>query len=146
MPYREKIAWMKLLLHAPFWGVYGWITWLLLSGENVGAFGYGALVLLLAAINWGVPAVASRGVRTVELDAPDEREDLIYLRSIEVGFRAMMTASIVMAIGALLFQNALPPLWADSAHDVIFHGILLLMGIANTAVFAAQVLFFRRPI
>jgi len=133
MSFREKSAWITLVTTAVVYGVY--FARVGLRGPPAGFLGpLGVTVLLLVALQavlHGIAAVAApreAGVRR------DERERLIDLRSLRVGFYTAQ-AGLFCVLAALLWRA-----------DVWFvaNAVLLAMVVAEVARAAAAVVDFRR--
>lgn len=129
MPFREKTAWVSLIVTAAIWGGYFWTLQPhlrdgSLEGQAVGLF-IGAMVLLT--IVQIILAIALAITSGKDADAPmDEREQLIDLKGMRAGFYILNAALIV--VSALWVVGASPLAMANGILAAMVLGELLRAG------------------
>jgi len=142
MSFRERSAWISLVVTPLIWGGYFWKIWPdiqddgALNVRTVGMF-IGTLVLLvivqivLATI---LATVAATLNRRTEEQPMDERDQLIDLKATRLGFYALSTLLIGVSSLWLLGMSPL----------VMANGILAAMVVAETLRSASIVFAYRR--
>jgi len=125
MPFRERTAWISLIVTPLIWGGYFWKLWPdlrdgALQGGSVGLFVSTVVLLVIAQIVMAIVLAIFAGKAA---DTPmDEREQLIDLKAARVGY---------YLLGSLLFFVS--ALWITGASALVMaNGILAAMVIAET--------------
>ncbi len=125
MPFRERSAWISLIVTPVVWGLYFWELWPDLRDGSlepgaVGLFVSTVIILLIVQI---VLAIVLAIVSGKAADAPmDERERLIDLKAARIGY---------YLLGGLLFLVS--ALWMTGASPLVMaNGILAAMVLAET--------------
>jgi hypothetical protein len=137
MPFREKTAWVSLIVTPAIWGAY---FWALAPYMADGALRPGAVGLFIGAV---IALTVVHIVLAVILaltygkgaDAPmDERERLIDLESLRAGFYVLNTALVLVS-----------GLWLIGASPLVMaNGILAAMVLAEFVHAGGVVLGYRR--
>lgn len=100
MPFREKTAWVSLIVTAAIWGNYFWKIWPDLSDGSLGmsavdSFISAVVELVILQIIIAIVLAIFSGKAA---DAPmDEREQLIDLKGMRAGFYILNTTLIVVS-------------------------------------------------
>jgi multisubunit Na+/H+ antiporter MnhB subunit len=137
MSFREKSAWISLVLILLVFGPYFWLVGQSFAGQtHVHGATQFALILLFVVLEIVVHiAVAIQSPRDAE--APiDEREDLIDLRATRMAFYVLFGGAL-MSIFTLHFPVNV---WTLSQF------VLFSIVIAELVKFASQIVFYRRGV
>lgn len=138
MSYREKSAWIAVLLYL---GIYGWYAWTLakvIAAGQTETFDYwgeliSLIIVLVVATVVLESIVAAKSPKEAQARR-DERERLIHVKAANVGYGVVMVGAVgviwAIAMGKSSFYTA--------------NGLFLTMVLAETARHAAQIFFFRR--
>ena len=136
--FREKSAWISLLLNVAVYGYYVWRLWGAVASGQTDTFEYGALLielivaLVIAQIALNAIAAAAR---PKEAAAPrDERERLIDLRATTVGYVVALGGAVTVAVAIADDQPAF----------YTANGLFLVVVLAESARSAGQIFLYRR--
>jgi hypothetical protein len=137
MSFREKSAWISLVLILLVFGPYFWLVGQSLAGRtHVHGGTQFALILLFVVLEIVVHiAVAIQSPRDAEAPT-DEREDLIDLRATRMAFYVLFGGAL-MSIFTLHFPVNV---WTLSQF------VLFSIVIAELVKFASQIVFYRRGV
>jgi hypothetical protein len=138
MSFREKAAWISLLLNVVFYGYYVWRLYEVAAAGQTETFHYGGLLvqliilLVIAQIVLNVIAAAARP-KDVYARA-DERERLIHFKAANVGYAVCLSGAggvaVAIALGWSAFYTA--------------NALFLVLVLAESSRNAAQIFFYRR--
>ncbi len=137
MSFREKSAWISLILILVVFGPYFWLVARAVSGVDHVHFGMqfamiGVFIVLEIVVHVAIAIQSPREARAPR----DERENLIDLRATRAAFYVLLvgTFASIMALHVPMTVWTLSQL------------VLLSIVIAELVKFASQIVFFRRGI
>lgn len=142
MSFRERSAWISLVITPLIWGAYFWRIWPdvvddgALSLETAGMFVGTVILLVIVQIVLAtvMATVAAAMNRRSEEQPMDERDQLIDLKAIRVAFYAL--SALLIAVSGLWIYGMSPLVMAN--------GILAAMVVAETLRAGSVVLGYRR--
>jgi len=137
MPFREKSAWISLVLILVVFGPYFWFVGRALSGQDHVHFGtqfalIGLFIVLEVVLHVAIAVQSPRDARAPR----DERENLIDLRATRFAFYVLF-AGVMMSILSLHYPISV---W------VLSQLVLFSVVAAEVVKFGSQIVFFRRGI
>jgi hypothetical protein len=135
MSFREKSAWISLLLILVVFGPYFWLVARSFSGQTHVHGGTQFLLILVFVVLEIVLHVAIAAQSPRDARAPkDEREDLIDLKATRTAFYVLLGGTLISIFTLHFPVNA----WT-LAQFVLFSVV-----VAELVKFASQIVFFRR--
>jgi cytochrome b561 len=137
MPFREKSAWISLVLILVVFGPYFWFVGRALSGQDHVHFGtqfalIGLFILLEVVLHVAIAVQSPRDARAPR----DERENLIDLKATRFAFYVLF-AGVMTSILSLHYPISV---W------VLSQLVLFSVVAAEVVKFGSQIVFFRRGI
>lgn len=142
MTYREKLTWGQLTVWTLFTSVAAFVAGkALLAGQPLREAGVTDGFMVFGALTAVVFWLAGRGVRLSEMDAPDEREQLVELKSAAFGRTATPVA--VGLIALTLPAERLADLPAADLKLALIYVLLLVVALGEIADLAARAFLYR---
>lgn len=137
MSFREKSAWITLLLDLGVYGYYAWTLYEVVVAGHTETFEYGDLLISLIVILIIAEIVLQSvlaGSTPNEANAPaDEREKLISLKATNIAYTFAIVGAFTFA-GAIAFGQ--PPFYTAN-------GLFLVIVFAEVVRNTLQVIYFR---
>lgn len=151
MTFREKMAWVSLIVTGAVWGFYFFQLFGAVRGG--GADGallaglFGACVVVIVVLHV-VLAIAAAVVAPKEADAPaDERERMVELKSTNIAYAVLCIGVVGMVLSTPLVASvSLHTVPGDRTGDAILvmaNGVLLALVAAELVRSAGQIVYFR---